>query len=103
MDEKLEWIYYELWHHEGRRARHGASMSGPDYPWWHGIYEVAKSFYMEFLLETKRVAGEPLASELMEKYVYTQPGHPLPQGGHDQGTIAENRGISLGWHKFICN
>ena len=30
MDEKLEWTYYELWHHEGRRARHGASMSGPD-------------------------------------------------------------------------
>jgi hydroxylamine dehydrogenase len=25
MDEKLEWTYYELWHHEGRRARHGAS------------------------------------------------------------------------------
>ena len=56
-------------------ARRGASMSGPDYAWWHGIYEVAKSFYMEFLPEMKRVAGEPLASELMEKYVYTQPGH----------------------------
>ncbi len=75
MDEKLEWIYYELWHHEGRRARHGASMSGPDYAWWHGIYEVAKSFYMEFLPEMKRVAGDQMASELMEKYVYTQPGH----------------------------
>jgi hydroxylamine dehydrogenase len=75
MDEKLEWIYYELWHHQGRRARHGASMSGPDYAWWHGIYEVAKSFYMEFLPEMKLVAGEPLASDLMEKYVYTQPGH----------------------------
>jgi hydroxylamine dehydrogenase len=36
MDERLEWIYYELWHHEGRRARHGASMSGLDYAWWHG-------------------------------------------------------------------
>ena len=75
MDEKLEWIYYELWHHQGRRARHGASMSGPDYAWWHGIYEVAKSFYMEFLPELKVVAGEQMANELMEKYVYTQPGH----------------------------
>lgn len=27
----VEWIYCELWHHEGRRARHGASMMGPDY------------------------------------------------------------------------
>jgi hydroxylamine dehydrogenase len=45
----IEWIYWELWHHEGRRARHGASMMGPDYTWWHGIYEVAKHFYFEFI------------------------------------------------------
>jgi hypothetical protein len=74
-DEKLEWIYYELWHHEGRRARHGASMSGPDYAWWHGMYEVAKTFYQHFVPEVKRVAGEPLATQLLEKYVYSQPGH----------------------------
>jgi hypothetical protein len=24
MDEKIEWTYYELWHHEGRRARQGS-------------------------------------------------------------------------------
>ena len=75
MDEKLEWTYYELWHHEGRRARHGASMSGPDYAWWHGIYEVAKTFYLHFIPEVKEVAGEPLATELLDKYVYSQPGH----------------------------
>jgi len=75
MDEKLEWTYYELWHHEGRRARHGASMSGPDYAWWHGIYEVAKTFYLDFIPEVKQVAGEPLATNLLEKYVYSQPGH----------------------------
>ncbi len=45
----IEWIYWELWHHEGRRARHGAAMGGPDYTWWHGIYEVAKHFYFDFL------------------------------------------------------
>ncbi len=28
---KLEWTYWEIWHHEGRRARHGAAMMGPDY------------------------------------------------------------------------
>ena len=75
MDEKLEWIYYELWHHEGRRARHGASMSGPDYAWWHGMYEVAKTFYLQFVPEMKQVAGEPLAGQLLDKYVYSQPGH----------------------------
>lgn len=68
-DEKLDWIYYELWHHEGRRARHGAAMSGPDYAWWHGIYEVAKSFYNEFMPEVKRVAGPELYNELEKKYL----------------------------------
>lgn len=74
-DDKLDWIYYELWHHEGRRARHGASMSGPDYAWWHGMYDVAKTFYLSFIPEVKQAAGEPLATELLEKYVFSQPGH----------------------------
>ncbi|MBI5201645.1 MAG: hypothetical protein HY925_08685 [Elusimicrobia bacterium] len=45
----VQWVYYELWHHEGRRARHGASMMGPDYTHWHGMYEVSKHFYEKFL------------------------------------------------------
>jgi len=68
-DDKLDWIYYELWHHEGRRARHGASMSGPDYAWWHGIYEVAKKFYGEFLPEVKTVAGTELYDKIVKKYL----------------------------------
>ncbi len=75
MDEPLEWTYYEMWHHEGRRARHGASMSGPDYAWWHGIYDVAKTFYVHFIPEVRQVAGEPLATQLLDKYVFSQPGH----------------------------
>lgn len=43
-DEKLEWIYYELWHHEGRRARHGASMSGPDYSGGTGCTRSRRAF-----------------------------------------------------------
>ena len=74
-DEKLDWIYYELWHHEGRRARHGASMSGPDYAWWHGMYDVAKNFYTEFLPEVKRVAGPELYAELSKKYLETDVRH----------------------------
>jgi len=68
-DDKIDWIYWELWHHEGRRARHGASMSGPDYAWWHGIYDVAKNFYTEFLPEVKRVAGPELYDEIVKKYL----------------------------------
>lgn len=45
----VQWIYWELWHHEGRVTRQGASMMGPDYTWWHGMYEVGKHFYMNFI------------------------------------------------------
>jgi hypothetical protein len=50
---KIEWTYWELWHHEGRRARHGASMMGPDYTWWHGFYDIAQHFYFKLLPEAR--------------------------------------------------
>jgi hypothetical protein len=66
-DDEIEWTYFELWHHEGRRARHGASMSGPDYAWWHGLYEVSKNFYNEFLPQAEHlkpgISDSILASE----------------------------------------
>jgi hydroxylamine dehydrogenase len=74
-DEKLDWIYWELWHHEGRRARHGAAMSGPDYAWWHGIYDVAKNFYGEFLTEVKHVAGPEMYGELSKKHLESDVRH----------------------------
>ncbi len=46
---EVDWIWWELWHHEGRRARHGASMMGPDYTHWHGTYDVAKTFYAHYV------------------------------------------------------
>jgi nitrate/TMAO reductase-like tetraheme cytochrome c subunit len=46
---ELDWTWYEIWHHEGRRARHGASMMAPDYTHWHGMYEVSKHFYSEYV------------------------------------------------------
>ena len=48
-DDEIEWTWFYLWHHEGRRARHGASMMAPDYTHWHGMYEVAERFYMELI------------------------------------------------------
>ncbi|MEW6073751.1 MAG: multiheme c-type cytochrome [Planctomycetota bacterium] len=58
----VDWIWFELWHHEGRRARHGASMMGPDYTHWHGTYELAKSFYMHLLPELQHVAETGIAA-----------------------------------------
>jgi len=52
-DERLEWEFYEFWHHEGRRARMGAAMMAPDYAWWHGFYEL-KHRYGTFMDEAER-------------------------------------------------
>jgi formate-dependent nitrite reductase cytochrome c552 subunit len=59
---KIDFIWYEIWHHEGRRARHGASMMGPDYTHWHGTYEIAKHFYTEFIPELEELAEKNLDS-----------------------------------------
>lgn len=53
---EVDFVWYEIWHHEGRRARHGASMMGPDYTHWHGTYEVAKHFYSEYVPELRELA-----------------------------------------------
>jgi hypothetical protein len=54
-DEKIEWTWYYLWHHEGRRARMGASMMAPDYTQWHGMFEVAERFYMGLIPEAREI------------------------------------------------
>lgn len=54
-DDQIEFTYYYMWHHEGRRARHGASMMGPDYTQWHGMFEVANTFYQKFIPELKEI------------------------------------------------
>ena len=54
-DERIEWDWFYLWHHEGRRARHGAAMMAPDYTHWHGMYEVADRFYQSFIPEAREI------------------------------------------------
>lgn len=84
-EKEVQWIFWELWHHEGRRARHGASMMGPDYTHWHGMYEVSKHYYTEFLPAVIE-AAEETSHELGEKYraiideMMTNPEHAWQQG-----------------------
>ena len=60
LDEKLEFDVYEMWHHEGRRARFGAAMMAPDYAWWHGFYELKKRFMeIEEQAEQLLKSGKP--------------------------------------------
>jgi hypothetical protein len=62
-DETVEWTWWEIWHHEGRRARHGVSMMAPDYTHWHGLYEVAKHWYSKFIPELREIAAHHLESD----------------------------------------
>ena len=60
---KIDFTWFEIWHHEGRRARHGASMQGPDYTHWHGTYEVARNFYSELIPELEELVEKGHASD----------------------------------------
>jgi hydroxylamine dehydrogenase len=64
-DEHMEVEFYELWHHEGRRARMGAAMMAPDYEWWHGFYECKKR-YNSFMHE-----GRDMLKNNRKAYVAT--------------------------------
>lgn len=55
-DEKVEWTWFYLWHHEGRRARHGAAMMAPDYVHWQGMFQVAERFYTELVPQARELA-----------------------------------------------
>ncbi len=72
-NEDVEWTWFYLWHHEGRRARHGAAMFAPDYAHWEGMYEMAHRFYMEMVPQIKdhirdaRADGNNVGADKVEK------------------------------------
>ncbi len=74
-DEEIEWTWFYLWHHEGRRARMGAAMMAPDYTQWHGMYEVAERFYQELLPQAREIAehaaarGEGVAASAIDTLI----------------------------------
>ncbi len=87
---ELGWIWWEIWHHEGRRARHGAAMMGPDYTHWHGMYEVAKHFYFKFIPELMRLAEEKNMKAKYEQAVneiLARPEHQWYKKGFDAETM----------------
>ncbi|MBL7048959.1 MAG: hydroxylamine oxidoreductase [Nitrospira sp.] len=99
--QKVDYTWFELWHHEGRRVRHGASMMAPDYTQWHGNYELAKHWYGQYIPELKEVAemgkksDSPLANELaidleaMIDEVMNSDNHKWSIGKEDEATTAE--------------
>ncbi|MFQ5766649.1 MAG: multiheme c-type cytochrome [Acidobacteriota bacterium] len=96
-DEEIEWTWFLLWHHEGRRARHGASMMAPDYTHWHGMYEVAERFYMRLIPQARELAtqairqgrrSEGLAVDKVMDGILARPEHRwFKEGSADQAAI----------------
>ena len=89
-DEEIEWTWFYLWHHEGRRARHGASMMAPDYTHWHGMYEVAERFYMELLPQARELAdhggaGGARVNRLIDE-ILDRPEHVWFEEGAEEAT-----------------
>jgi cytochrome c553 len=99
-DEKIEWTWYYLWHHEGRRARMGASMMAPDYTQWHGLFEVAERFYMNLIPEAREITAaanragraEPArrANAVIDE-IMNRPEHQWLQKGAEEQADAINR------------
>ena len=96
-DEEIEWTWFFLWHHEGRRARHGASMMAPDYTHWHGMYEVAERFYMELIPQARELIAEARAhggaeaaaanrASAVVEGVLARPEHAWFEGGAEEQT-----------------
>jgi cytochrome c553 len=65
--QPIDYTWFELWHHEGRRARQAASMQAPDYTHWHGTYDLAKNWNSKFIPELREVIhrfkGDPKAAK----------------------------------------
>lgn len=73
-DEPVEFTYWELWHDEGARARHGAAMASPNHAWWEGMYVVGRNFYSRFLPQVRVVAGDQ-AEEIISSHLEQAVGH----------------------------
>lgn len=57
--DEFQIVYYHLWHHQGRRARQGAMMAGPDYAHWHGFFELQQDLYkLKEIYEQRIESGE---------------------------------------------
>lgn len=67
-NEQVEIDFWHLWHNEGRTARHGAAMHGPEYAFWHGIYKVALNFYFDLIPHADEAVAKKGSAVTKEKW-----------------------------------
>lgn len=51
--QPIDYVYFNLWHYDGRTSKHGAFMGGADFVQWHGNYPM-----MEKMVELQSMAAE---------------------------------------------
>jgi hydroxylamine dehydrogenase len=49
----IDFVYFDLWHYDGRTSKHGAFMGGADFVQWHGNYPM-----MQKTVELEHMAAE---------------------------------------------
>lgn len=48
----IDFVYFDLWHYDGRTSKHGAFMGGADFVQWHGNYPmIAKMVQLKSMAE----------------------------------------------------
>lgn len=53
--QPIDFLYFDLWHYDGRTAKHGAFMGGADFVQWHGNYPMLrKTVELKYLTEELR-------------------------------------------------
>jgi hypothetical protein len=50
--QPIDFVYFDLWHYDGRTSKHGAFMGGADFVQWHGNYPM-----MQKTVELKSMAA----------------------------------------------
>jgi hypothetical protein len=87
---KIGFVWFELWHHEGRRARMAVAMHAPNYTFWQGMYEVARNFYLAFLPGVQELANQAGKGEKYKKVIQdllAKPEHLWTHTGGDTETM----------------
>src|SRR5262249_25574251 len=51
----IDFVYFDLWHYDGRTSKHGAFMGGADFVQWHGNYPMlARTVQLQAMAEELR-------------------------------------------------
>jgi len=56
--QPIDFVYFDLWHYDGRTSKHGAFMGGADFVQWHGNYPMLR----------KTVELQSMAAELRREH-----------------------------------